>query len=130
MVADDVAEYRRIRLAALTDAPDAFGSSFEIEREQPETAYRERLVSSVVCGGYIGTEIVGMAGLAREDGPKRRHKAMLWGVYVQPQARGRGIATALLGELLRTADADVEQVLLTVVSDNAVAIALYRTLGF
>jgi putative acetyltransferase len=62
---------------------------------------------------------------------RRRHAAML-GISVLPEQQGRGVGSALMQVLLDYADnwAHLLRVELTVFTDNAKAIALYRRFGF
>jgi GNAT superfamily N-acetyltransferase len=46
--------------------------------------------------GAVEPDLIGMAGIAQEEGAKSRHKARLWGVYVIPARRGLGIGRALV----------------------------------
>jgi ribosomal protein S18 acetylase RimI-like enzyme len=126
----DADDYRSIRLAALRGDPGAFGSTYEAEVQRPADHFVQRLTSSVVFGAYVDGVIVGMAGYKREEGVRDRHKAFVWGTYVQPRRRRQGVAAALLEAVLRCADGEVEQLTLTVVKDNPEALALYRRLGF
>ena len=126
----DAEDYRTIRLAALQTAPDAFGSLHAVEATRPMSAFTERLQNTMVFAAYRDGRIVGMAGFARESGLKDRHKGFIWGMFVQPEVQGQGVGKALLQALLSAAAEVVEQVKLTVVADNAAAIALYRKLGF
>lgn len=130
LVASDAEDYRTIRLAALAREPDAFGSVYDVEVARPLSAFAERLETSVVLGAHIGERIVGMVGLKRETGPKDSHKGFVWGLYVRPSARGRGVARALMQALIAAADAGIEQLTLTVVEGNEAALRLYRKLGF
>lgn len=59
-----------------------------------------------------------------------RHKAFVWGAYVEPALRRRGVARALMEALMREAAREVEQLTLSVVKENEPAAALYRALGF
>jgi RimJ/RimL family protein N-acetyltransferase len=61
---------------------------------------------------------------------KQRHKGMLWGMYVRAQARGTGLAAALVQQVAAHARPLVEQVCLTVVASNAAARRLYGAAGF
>ena len=126
----DVEDYRTIRLAALRTEPEAFGSVYDIEVTRPVDSFVERLASSIVLGAYAGERIVGVAGFRQEIGPKERHKGVVWGVYVQPDARGQGIAASLIAGIIYAARNIVEQLTLTVVQGNSAAIALYRQFGF
>jgi ribosomal protein S18 acetylase RimI-like enzyme len=73
-----------------------------------------------------------VAGLGRESRKKARHKATLFGMYVAPGFRGRGIGDALLRHVVAVArrDRELTQIVLTVTDTNARATALYRRAGF
>jgi ribosomal protein S18 acetylase RimI-like enzyme len=126
----DVEDYRTIRLASLRTEPEAFGSLYEVEAARPVESFVDRLASSIVLGAYADGRIVGVAGFRRETGPKERHKAVVWGVYVQPEARGQGVAASLIAAIIDAAREIVEQLTLTVVQGNSAAVALYRRFGF
>jgi ribosomal protein S18 acetylase RimI-like enzyme len=76
--------------------------------------------------------LVGMAGFQRGNGPKRRHKGMVWGVYVTPAKRGQGVGRKLLQEVLGRAAkvGGLEQIMISVTTTQEAAVALYRSLGF
>jgi len=71
-----------------------------------------------------------MAAFMRESSPKERHKGLLWGMYVDPDARRFRIGAALVQSVLDHAAGEVEQVRLAVSQGNAAAIGLYERLGF
>jgi len=131
----DLDRYRRLRLEALRTEPTAFGSSYEIEASAKADKYRDRLLGSAdnfVLGACDGEQLVGIGGFFRETAPKRQHIGSVWGVYVTPSFRGRGIGRSLLTSMVERARvlADLEHILLSVTSENAAALALYRSLGF
>ena len=122
--------YRAVRMEALERCPEAFASTLEIEATRPPEAFAERLQASAVFAAIDGGEPAGMAGFYRHDTPKMAHKGMLWGMYVRPEARGRGIARQLVEAVLAHAATQVEILQLAVTTDNAPARALYQRLGF
>src|ERR1700756_645333 len=84
--------YREIRLEALQQSPEAFGSSFEQEHSQSLGYFEDVLATADVFGAFRETDLVGMAGYRTQSGAKRAHKGLLWGMYVRPSARGTGAA--------------------------------------
>ena len=127
---EEAAVLRDIRLAALAGAPEAFGSTLAREQGQPLEFFATRLAGGAIFISEHSGEVVGMAGLRQAEGEKERHKAMITGVFVRPEARGRGFGAALIGAALAHARGMVEQVHLAVVQGNASALALYERLGF
>jgi ribosomal protein S18 acetylase RimI-like enzyme len=133
---EDAESYRALRLRALREHPESFGSSYEEESRRSAEVYAERLKPSddrFTLGAFdeSGT-LVGMVVFAREQMNKMRHKAKLFAMYVAPEARNRGVGRRLLGEILRRAGnlEGLEQIQLTVVSGNEAAKRLYRSAGF
>lgn len=132
---NDVEAYRALRLEALRYSPEAFSSSFEEEAERPLERFAERLApggDARVYGAFLGGALVGMTGFYRDAQRKGRHKGWVWGVYVQPAARGRRVGRALLDAVLAHARAvpGLLQVQLGVSVGNAPASALYAACGF
>ena len=129
--ADDVADYRELRLEGLTSHPEAFGASWEDESAKPASWWAERLETSTVFGGWIDeSPLLGVAGFHVNGAAKRRHKGILWGMYVRPEARGSGLAASLVQRVIEQARTLVEEINLTVVASNAAAHRLYSTAGF
>ena len=126
----DVDVYRTIRLSALQNEPDAFGSTYAIDFAKPIEEHHQRLTSSIVLGAFDREQIVGMIGLKVEDGPKDAHKAFVWGFYVAPASRSSGVGTDLMSALISAARGCVEQLTLSVVESQLAAIALYEHFGF
>ena len=126
----DVALYRDIRLEALRANPEAFGSAFEVENAQPPSWFSDRLGNSTVLGVFRDSQLVAIAGFAIQQGQKRAHKGLLWGMYVRPDARMAGVGRQLIEAILDVARQHVELIQLTVVRDNARARSLYASLGF
>lgn len=127
-----------LRLRALREHPDAFGPAYEEECSTPVEAIAERLRrysrtgDGFILGAWIDGTLAGILSFRRHEGVKRRHKGHIGSVYVVPQARGQGIARALLAEAIRRARAlpGMEQLHLEVASHNASARQLYLSMGF
>lgn len=131
LLAVDAALYRDIRLEALRVSPEAFGSAFETESAHPVGWFAERLESgAAIFGAFHGGELVGIVGFVAAEGPKRRHKGMLVGMYVRQAARRAGVGRLLVDAALDLAAQSVELVQLIVVKGNEPAYRLYQSVGF
>jgi RimJ/RimL family protein N-acetyltransferase len=131
----DAGAYRAVRLRALREHPDAFGRAYEEAQSLDEMTEDFRSQHdggrAFILGAFDG-ELVGIVGCARERGRKNEHKALIWGMYVAPEAGGRGVGRALLSAAIERARAwpGLEQLWLSVGAHNARARALYRGCGF
>jgi ribosomal protein S18 acetylase RimI-like enzyme len=126
----DSALYRNIRLEALKQNPEAFGSTFEMESEKPPSWFETTLSRTDIFGAFLEGTLAGMAGFVAQESSKRAHKGVLWGMYVRPAARNSGLGRRLVESVLIHARERVEAIQLTVISENEAAHGLYRALGF
>jgi len=127
---DDWALWRQLRLAALADAPDAFGSRLsdwqgEGDREE---RWRARLAipGSFNVVAVLDGQPVGMAsGVPAADAA-----AELISMWVGPGARGKGVGDALVDVVEGWARRERAMSLRLAVSQgNENAVALYRRRG-
>ena len=131
----NVEAYQVLRLRALRDHPEAFGSAYEDEAVMALEKVAERLVSAperFTLGAWQEESLVGMAGFSRNLGRKTRHRGMVWGMYVAPEARGQGVGAALLAEILQRVKRldGLEEVILAVTVGNPAAQRIYLQAGF
>jgi RimJ/RimL family protein N-acetyltransferase len=76
-------------------------------------------------------ELLGMAGIAGTAAEKQAHRADIWGVYVRPAARGRGVATGMVAAAIDWARArGLVMVTLAVIVGNETARRCYERAGF
>lgn len=111
-------------------------ATFETE---PPTAQEmhSRLTKVIESGGYWlvvleAGQVLGYCYLAPYR-PRYAYRFTLEdSIYMHPEAAGRGIGRALLGEALRLAEADGFRQVVSVIgnSENAASLALHRSLGF
>ncbi len=131
---DDAAAFRALRLQGLADHPDAFTSTVA-DWDLPLEAYIERIEAGHVIGGFdAGTgALLGHVFLATHvaTGLKTRHKCELWSVYVSPEARGRGLAEAMIVHVIDLARSlGFAWLKLQVGEHNVAARKTYERLGF
>src|SRR3712207_3745565 len=89
----DAQEFHALRLRSLREHPEAYGASFEEEQhlsvEQVARQLGEGLPDSFTLGARVDGTLVGIISLFRFPRQKTRHKAILGGMYVAPEARDR-----------------------------------------
>ena len=136
----DLDAFFRLRLRGLQAHPEAFGTSHQEALEKGPAQYEAILQGTqaadgnFVLGAFIapGLELIGTVGLRREPRLKERHKAVVVGMYVAPEAVGRGVGRALLNDLLARSERieGLRQIQLVVTKQNEAARHLYESLGF
>ncbi len=127
---NDAEAFRTLRLEALEHYPEAFQSTYESSADLPLDAYAQRLRQYGVFGGFQDGELCGFAGFYRLKNPKIKHKGILWGMYVKEAARGTGLADAIVETVIAHARDRVEQLLLSIITDNERARRFYGKMGF
>ena len=105
LIAADAEAYRNLRLEALQNNPEAFGSSFEEEKDNPIELFAGRFESqgSYTIGVFDQEQLVGVATLVQESKHKLKHKASIFAVYVSSKKRGLGIGKRLMVEAINKA---------------------------
>ena len=131
--AEDVDEFRRVRLDALRLHPEAFIASYEDECVLDRAQFAERLATPGLTrfGAFAHEEMVGLVGLQVPSGTKVRHKAHLFSMYVANGHRRTGLADRLVQAVIDAArEAGALVLQLTVTAGNAPAQRLYARMGF
>jgi GNAT superfamily N-acetyltransferase len=96
----DASDLHALRLRALEDAPEAFGSTLELERDHPAAHWSELAELSDVADTLVvyvavdGDRWLGMAAGRWYD--RDRGIAGLWGMWVDPALRGLGVGERLV----------------------------------
>ncbi|MHB8576552.1 MAG: GNAT family N-acetyltransferase [Dehalococcoidia bacterium] len=127
---------REIRLRALAESPDAFGTTLAQATAQPEAGWHERAV--VAAAGerqvmFVAEADGHWAGLAggffdEADAPDDAELISMW---VEPEARRSGVAVELIEAVVGWAQAQgAPRVRLWVTLGNVPATRLYERMGF
>ncbi|MBK5553822.1 GNAT family N-acetyltransferase [Pseudomonas sp. TH03] len=121
---------KHVRLAALLDAPTAFGVSYQTAANYTDEQWKER--ASSVTGTQFWLALkedkpIGMIGAA----VSQSNRYNLIGMWVEPAERGSGVATQLVEAVKsRAIEKSHEHVFLDVAPDNARASNFYLRQGF
>ena len=126
----DWVAFKALRLEALMTHPEAFGSSFEEESNRSDDEWKAGFKTANLFGCFLENNLVACAGFFVFSALKMRHRGVLFKMYSQPAYRNKGIADALVKQVIAHARQQVSQLHLTVVTTNQTAIKLYEKNGF
>lgn len=126
---EDVDALRELRLLALADEPDAFGSTYAESVKHPLSRWTEMATSWNYYLAFDGARAVGMVSGGRFDPfPDAR---WVYGMFVRGEYRGSGVAVDLVRVVAEWARAqDVATLGLHVTTSVPRACAFYQKLGF
>ncbi len=125
----DAMVLRDVRLEALRDTPDAFGSTFDEASTWPAERWTTMASDWNFYLGYLEGRPAGMASGGWHEHYPGTH--WLYGMYVTPSARGTGLAGALVDAVSTWARAQGGDALyLHVTATVARARRFYERIGF
>lgn len=129
LAADEGLRLRTIRLRALADVPDAFGSTYDEAAARPMDSWTKQLQKIATFVAVVNGEDVGLVRGVRDD--LLPDAAWLISMSVSPKVRGQGVGEALIDAVVEWARiSGARRVLLDVGDHNQPAIALYARKGF
>ncbi|HUZ40087.1 MAG TPA: GNAT family N-acetyltransferase [Acidimicrobiales bacterium] len=126
---DDWRDLRAIRLEALADTPDAYGSTYEDTVSWSDAQWKDAATNQLYYLADRDGRVVGMvSGGFNDTHPGTR---WLYGMYVTPSERGTGMASLLVDAIGDWATSEgVDEVFLHVTSSVPRARAFYEKIGF
>ena len=120
--------YRRVRLAALEEAPYAFGSSYDIEVQAPESRWRHIVTERK---RFVAEDEGQVAGTVSGGDADSTGAAAMTAMWVDPRFRRRGVGDILVKTVLEWARAEgFSRMFLWVTDGNRNAERLYERNGF
>ncbi|MBB4820727.1 ribosomal protein S18 acetylase RimI-like enzyme [Pseudomonas alcaligenes] len=127
--------YRDLRLRALRDSPEAFGSTFAAEHTRSDDAWASRIANAIASGNdrvlFALDENAACGLLWCRRSASEPTVADLYQMWVDPARRGLGAGRALLADALAWAQGlGVRRVRLGVTLAESPAMGLYRAHGF
>lgn len=131
----DAARLKQVRLAALEEAPSAFGSTYRSEANRPDAEWVQRAVAGSQGSGratffaQLDDEVVGLVGGYREE--PSSPIVELVSMWVAPHVRGRGVGVLLVDAVTAWAiETNATSIALWVTRGNTPAERLYESKGF
>jgi RimJ/RimL family protein N-acetyltransferase len=122
--------FQALRLRALQEHPEAFGSSYEEESIMSADSFKEGYKKCDIFGAFVEHVLVGCAGFFIQSSIKMRHRGILFSMYIESTYRNKGIANLLVKTVIEHAKKSVLQLHATVVTSNQSALNLYEKNGF
>lgn len=133
---EDLHAFFRIRLEALLNSPTAFLASYEEEKSLGASFYEKPImqnkIGNLILGAFVQQKLVGFIGMYQEEKQKTKHKAKIWGMYVQPDYRNQGAGKMLMDNLLAYIQNNLNSTVIniSVEASNLAAKKLYESYGF
>jgi GNAT superfamily N-acetyltransferase len=119
---------KSVRLAALTDSPDAFGSTLAREQQYADSDWRQWTRDAGIFLAFYEGKPIGIAAGTTGGTAEERQLIAMW---VHPDHRRTGVASALLASVQNWATMDgATWLILWVVGTSDAATHLYRRAGF
>jgi ribosomal protein S18 acetylase RimI-like enzyme len=122
--------WKELRLEALKNVPEAYGSSFEEESSWSDQEFQNCIARNNIFGAFDNEQLIGSVAFYNLGLIKTKHKGMIWGVYVKSEYRGRSIADQLMESVIAYAKSRILQLHLCCVTKNQAAISFYQKHGF
>ena len=127
--------YRILRLEALQNDPQAFGSSYQEYVRKPDSYWQGRLEDAAegkkdwLLFAKENDRLIGMVGAFIKD---EEDVAEIISLYVTKDARGKGVSKLLMSGLLHELEHNtpVVKVKLSVNIEQLAAVRLYESFGF
>lgn len=128
MTPEDWQLYRRVRLDALAEAPNAFGSTYEHEAGAPEDRWRQGLKDRARFIAEVDGVVAGTVSGGDADSTSSASMTAMW---VDPRFRRQGVGDLLVKTVMEWArTARYDYMFLWVTGGNDNAERLYRRNGF
>jgi GNAT superfamily N-acetyltransferase len=125
----DEERLRAIRLRALANAPEAFGTTLEEASAKPLDDWQRQLKQLVTFIAAFDNSDIGIARGARHA--NQSDAACLISMWVAPEFRRQGVAAALIDSVVAWAKTEkFRRLVLDVTESNVPAMSLYRKKGF
>lgn len=134
LTATDVHSFVEMRKQSLDNEPLAFGADplQIIEVDEARRSLLSKNDEDFILGYFDGDKLGGILGLMRNSNPKRKHKALIWGMYVDDAYRNLGVGKRLMETALAMAKQidGLRKITLTASSSAIPANRLYTRFGF
>lgn len=124
--ADDWRRLRTLRLAALAESPEMFGSTLTREQAFGEAEWRQRAQRPATFLASRNCDDIGLAGVHEFD-----RQWTVVSMWIAPAVRGSGIVDALMEACEKAVrEAGSDEITLGVMEDNRAGRSAYHRLGF
>lgn len=126
---NEIERFRKIRLLALEDAPDAFSTTLQAAMAWSRESWVKQLQSLPTFVAVLDGVDSGMVRCSSHSG--ELNVAYLISLWVAPNARGQRVGEKLIGVVIDWARTNsYQRLVLDVGKHNGCAIALYQRMGF
>lgn len=128
---DDWEAYRAVRLEALRESPEAFVATYAEESAFDEAEWRDRMQRSTRLLAERDGKPVGIVSVGRAKSSDEGDTGEIFGLWIEPECRGTGVATALVKRgAAQAREVGRSHVIYWVGTENGRAVAFASGMGF
>ena len=80
-------DWKLLRLEALKNSAENFGSSYEEELNWSNSDFQNSLTRSDIFGVFVDQSLASCAGFYRLNSAKTKHRGVIWGMYTNAEGK-------------------------------------------
>lgn len=128
----DMPEFRELRLMGLKEHPKVYMHIHDEEANRPDAYWESMINHNKIVGTFDDNDVLmAFAIMSSYGGIKQRHKCMLWGAYVKPEARNQAVGKNMRLHLFEEAKKlGMTHCISSIVAGNPASLAMHEGVGY
>lgn len=127
----DLIQFRKLRLTALETHPTEYLHLYSYESSTLENHHRNMLKNNKVVGVFDDTNLIAFTFLTLGQYKKHEHKCTVWGAYVNPEYRSKGLGKKMRLFLFDYAkNLELKYVVSSIMASSKASLAMHKSLGY
>lgn len=135
LIENDWRSFKELRLQGLKETPKSYMHIYDEEVSRPNQYHVNFIENNYIVGAFddscMPEVLVGFAIMSLHGAIKQRHKCTIWGAYVKPAYRSKGIGKEMRLFLFNEAKTlGMSHCISAIVDDNPASLAMHEGVGY